>query len=86
MLLSMFNIVLELSILMYMMQGLRGRYLVGGVVHDKIHHKLHVALFELGNQLINVLNRTIRWVYGFVVGNIVSHISLRAFVYCQKLE
>jgi len=82
----MFNIVLKLSIPMCTMKGLRGGYLIGGVVHNEIHHELHVAPFELGNQLVDVLNGTVCRVNGFIVGNIVSHIRLRAFVYCPKVR
>jgi len=42
--------------------------LVRSVVDDQIHHKLHVSLLELANELIDVFQFSKQWVNVFVVG------------------
>jgi hypothetical protein len=52
----------------------------GCVVYDKIHDKLHVALLELGDEIVDIGEGAVRRINVFVVCDIVAHVCLRAAI------
>ncbi len=61
--------------------GLEPGVLVGGVVHDEVHHDLQAALVSLGEQLVHVLERAEQRVDVLVVGDVVAVVVLRGPVH-----
>ena len=59
-------------------------YFVGGVVYDKIHHKLHISLFQLRDEIVDIGYGAVARVDVFVVGDVVAHVLLWTFVNCEE--
>ena len=51
--------------------------LITRVIDDQLDHHLHIALVRFVEKALEVVQRSIRWIYFRVVGNIVSVIAKR---------